>query len=156
MSTSSAPTSVAPHESDTRPPYRVIAVLAASFLIIVAYWTLWYTARGSVASNSTGAYTSFEDAFPEADAWLALCVAAAAWSLATRRQAALFWLLAGGGAGIYLFGMDDLYDIEHRIWWTSGAPGWFELALNVAELAIGVGILAWTWRHRDALFTPAR
>lgn len=47
--------------------------------------------------------------------------------------------------------MDDLYDIEHRIWWTSGAPGWVELALNVAELLAGTWILAWTWRHRADL-----
>lgn len=86
-----------------RPPYGIITLLTVLFLVIVAYWVLWYTARGAVASNSTPAYTAFEDAFPEADAWLATCTAAAAWALATRRQAAVFWLLAGGGAGLYLF-----------------------------------------------------
>jgi hypothetical protein len=138
--------------SDSRPPYGVVAVLGATFLIIVAYWVLWYADRGAVASNSTAVYTAFENSFPVADAWLAVCVAAAGWALVTRRQAALFWLLAGGGAGIYLFSMDGLYDIQHRVWWTSGAAGWVELGINVTTLSVSVWILRWTWRHRAGLY----
>jgi hypothetical protein len=141
--------------TDSRPPYGVIAVLTSAFLIIVTYWALWYADRGAVASASTAVYTAFENSFTAADAWLAACIAAGGWCLATRRQAALFWLLAGGGAGVYLFGMDGLYDIQHRVWWTSGAPGWVELGLNVATLSVSVGILGWTWRHRAALYSPA-
>ncbi|MGW4242435.1 hypothetical protein [Nocardia sp. NPDC004722] len=130
---------------------RVLVVLAASLLILTAYWVLWFSARGAVASNDRPAYIEFENAFPLADAWLALCVIAAAVALLKRHPTALLWLLAGGGSAIYLFCMDALYDLEHAIWWRSGAGGFIELGINVITLAVGVGLLRWTWRRRAAL-----
>ncbi|MFJ9370310.1 hypothetical protein ACIRRA_38635 [Nocardia sp. NPDC101769] len=129
---------------------RVLMVLAASLLILIAYWVLWFTARGAVASNERPAYIEFENAFPLADAWLAVCVIAAAIALIKRHATALLWLLAGGGSAIYLFCLDALYDLENGIWWRSGTGGLIELAINVITLAVGVGLLRWTWRRRAA------
>ena len=91
-------------------------------------------------------------AFPLADGWLALCLVAASFCLLTARRAALFWLLAGGGAGIYLFCMDVLYDLEHGVW-GKGANGVVELAINVVTLALSVFVLRWAWVRRDALLS---
>jgi hypothetical protein len=130
---------------------RVIALLLGSAVIMVTYWLLWFAARGVVASNHRSAYYEFENAFPLADGWITFCLLAAAWSLWHRRAAALLWLLAGGGAGVYLFGMDVLYDIERGIWWRSGAGGVIEAAINVLTLAVSVGLLRWAWTRRASL-----
>jgi hypothetical protein len=125
-------------------------LLAAAALLIAAYWLGWLVHRSLVASETGAAYTQFEDAFPLADGWLALCLGAAAFCLWTARRAAIFWLLAGGGAGIYLFCMDVLYDLQHGVW-GKGANGAMELVINVVTLALSVFVLWWTWVRRDAL-----
>ena len=126
---------------------RVIVLLLIVAAIVVAYWALWFGHRSLVASETSPAYQQFEDAFPMADGWLVLCLLGAAWSLKTRRDSALGWLLAGGGAGLYLFSMDVLYDAEHGIW-TKGGNGVIEATINVATLVISLGMLRWTWRRR--------
>jgi len=102
-------------------------VLLAVALLVAAYWLAH---RSLVASD-----TRFEDAFPLADAWLALCLVAASFCLMTARRAALFWLLAGGGAGLYLFAMD----LQHGIW-GKGGNGLVELAINRSLF-----VLHWAW-----------
>jgi hypothetical protein len=129
-------------------------VLVAIVLLTVAYWTAWYADRPLVASNTRSAYYEFENAFPLADGWLALCCVAAVEGLARWRARTLLWLLLAGGAGIYLFCMDALYDVEHSIWWQSGGGGWLELGINVTTLALSIALLRWTWRRREA-FTAA-
>ena len=130
---------------------RVIVVLIAGVLLMVAYWTAWYVDRSLVASNSRPAYYEFENAFPLADGWLAVALAAAAWTLRQQSPLALFWLLAGGGGGLYLFGMDVLYDLENGIWWKSGAGGVIELAINVITLVVSLWLLRWAWHRREPL-----
>jgi hypothetical protein len=127
-------------------------LLLAAALLIAAYWLAWLAHRSLVASETGAAYTQFEDAFPLADGWLALCLVAAAYCLVTARRAALFWLLAGGGAGIYLFAMDVLYDLQHGIW-GKGANGVTELVINLVTLALSLFVLRWAWVRRDALLS---
>ena len=126
-------------------------MLLVSSVIMISYWVLWFAARSTVASNHRSAYYEFENAFPLADGWITVCLLAAAIALRAQRPTALLWLLAGGGAGIYLFGMDVLYDVENGVWWRSGAGGVIELAINVLTLAISVGLLRWAWLRRDVL-----
>jgi len=120
-------------------------VLLAVALLVAAYWLAH---RSLVASD-----TRFEDAFPLADAWLALCLVAASFCLMTARRAALFWLLAGGGAGLYLCAMDVLYDLQHGVW-GKGGNGAMELVINVVTLGLSVLVLRWTWVRREALLSP--
>src|SRR5271167_5139817 len=127
-------------------------LLLAAALLVVAYWVAWLTHRSLVASETGAAYTQFEDAFPLADGWLALCLVAASYCLWTGRRAALFWLLAGGGAGLYLFAMDVLYDLEHGVW-GKGANGVMELIINIVTLALSLFVLRWAWVRRDALLS---
>jgi len=140
---------------DERERRRVIIVLVIGVVLMVSYWTAWYADRSLVASNHRSAYYEFENAFPLADAWLTLALIGATWSLSRRSPMALFWLLVGGGAGLYLFGMDALYDVENSIWWDSGAGGVIELAINVATLTVSVWLLRWAWQHREPLLAGA-
>jgi hypothetical protein len=118
--------------------------------IMAAYWAAWFGHRSLVASETRAAYYEFENAFPAADAWVVVCLLGAAWALWRSRPAALFWLLAGGGAGVYLFCMDVLYDLEHGIWWKS-AGGAVEAVINLVTLGYSVWLLRWAWRGRAAL-----
>ena len=138
------------HPLEARSRRAMAGLLLAAALLIAGYWLAWLLHRSIVASESGAAYTQFEDAFPLADGWLALCLVAASYCLWTARRAALFWLLAGGGAGLYLFAMDVLYDLQHGVW-GKGANGVVELVINVVTLALSLFVLRWTWVRRDAL-----
>jgi hypothetical protein len=128
-------------------------VLLGASVLVVAYWVAWFAHRSLVASETTAAYQQFEDAFPLADGWLALCLVAGAHGLVTRRRTALLWLLAGGGAGLYLFGMDVLYDLQHGVW-GKGVNGLVELVINLLTLGLSLFVLRWTWVRRDDLLAP--
>jgi hypothetical protein len=137
---------------DARSRRSMATVLAVAALLILAYWIAWLAHRSLVASETTPGYTQFEDAFPLADGWLALCLVAASYCLVTARRAALFWLLAGGGAGLYLFAMDVLYDLQHGVW-GKGANGLIELVINLVTLGLSVFVLHWTWIRKEALLS---
>ena len=141
---------------EARERRRVVTTLAVVIALDIAYWTAWFADRSLVASNTRSAYYEFENAFPLADAWLAVCCAGAIVALVRRSGVALLWLLLAAGAGGYLFGMDVLYDLEHGIWWSSGAGGVVELAINVATLVLTAVLVMWTWRRRaDLLFVDS-
>jgi len=129
---------------------RVIGVLAAVIVLDVAYWVAWYADRSLVASNTRSAYYEFENAFPLADAWLAICCLGALLALRARSGLALLWLLMAAGAAVYLFGMDVLYDLEHGIWWSSGG-GVIELGINILTGGVALALLRWTWLNRAEL-----
>ena len=125
--------------------------LVAAAALLLAYWLTWYLGgRDLLASSDRPAYVEFENAFPLADAWLGACALLAAEALWRARSTALLWMLAGGGAGIYLAGMDVLYDLQHDIW-TSGGGGLIELAINVITVVASVATLRWAWRRRKIL-----
>jgi hypothetical protein len=131
---------------------RLSLAAVIALCVLVAYWVLWYTARDVVQSDSTPAYYDFENAFPLADAWLGTCVLLALVSVRRRRPMALFWLLTGGGAGVYLFGMDVLYDLEHGVY-GKGAGGIVELGINLLTLGFSAWFLRWAWARRDGLLS---
>lgn len=126
-------------------------MLVIAIVLMLAYWTAWYADRSLVASNTRSAYYEFENAFPLADGWLATCCVGALLGLRHGSPTALLWLILAGGAGIYLFCMDALYDIENSIWWSSGAGGVIELAINLITLGVSTWFLRWTWRRREPL-----
>ena len=130
---------------------RVTSILAIVIVLDVAYWVAWYADRSLVASNTRPAYYEFENAFPLADGWLAICCLGALLALRARSATALLWLLMAAGAAVYLFGMDVLYDLEKGIWWSSGAGGVIELAINLLTAGVSGWFLWWTWQHHEAL-----
>ena len=149
--------------ADPAPPrFRglLLAVLVIAFLAILAYWIVWFFVdRSALASMNTHAYYVFENAFPAADGWLAIACAASAWTVHRRRPAAVFWLVAGGSASLYLGLMDVLFDLENGVYlaprgdWGAVAT---EIAINVLALGIGAWALAFGWRHRRWFAGEAR
>ena len=134
---------------------RAIEVMLVLALALdVAYWSIWFTSRDTLASEHRAAYYEFENAFPLADLWLGLACLLALVSLLQRRPAAYFWLVCAGSAGLYLFGMDVLYDLEHGIF-AKGAGGATEAVIVLLTFAFSITLLTWTWRHRRQLLTPA-
>jgi len=120
---------------------------------MATYWTLWFTHRSLVASERAANYVAFENAFPLADALLSLAVIGAAYCLWRARGGALLFGLLAGGGGFYLFAMDVLFDLEHRIW-SKGAGGLVELAINLITVASSVALTSWLWRHRREIDPP--
>jgi hypothetical protein len=127
---------------------RIMLVVAV--VIDVAYWTIWFTHRSWIESDTTQAYVEFENAFPLADGWLALTCVLAFLALGRRSPTALLWLIAAGSAGMYLLGMDVLYDLENGIY-TEGAGGIIEAGINAITLAFSAIALRWAWSRREPL-----
>jgi len=125
-------------------------MLMVAVVILVSYWTIWFTHRDWVASDTTAAYIAFENAFPLADAWIGLTCIFAFLALGRRHPTALLWLVAAGSAGLYLFGMDVLYDLQNGIY-GKGAGGIIEAGINIITLAFSLIALRWAWTRRNAL-----
>jgi hypothetical protein len=130
----------------------VQCLLVGAIVLDVAYWSVWFTDRRLIASENSRAYYEFENAFPLADAWLGVACLMALVALARRWPSALFWLLCAGSAGVYLFCMDLLYDLENDIF-ASGSGGVVEAAIVAVTLLFSVTVLTWSWRHRGDLLS---
>jgi hypothetical protein len=130
------------------------AMLVVAILLDIAYWTLWFAQRDWIASEKRQAYDEFENAFPLADLWLGVACLLALVTLRARRPSALLWLLCAGSAGLYLFGMDFLYDVENGIF-AKGAGGASEAVIVALTLVFSVTVLRWSWAHRGALLSAA-
>ena len=129
-------------------------LLVGAVLVDGAYWAIWFTQREWLASERTRSYYAFENAFPLADAWLGIAALVALVMLRRRRPSALFWLVCAGSAGLYLFFMDVLYDVQHGIF-RRGSAGALEALVVALTLLFSVTILAWSWRHRGQLLSPS-
>jgi hypothetical protein len=128
----------------------VLTGLVIALVLDVAYWAIWFTDRDVLASSHRQAYYEFENAFPLADLWLGIACVGALVCLMRRTPMALFWILCAGSAGLYLFGMDFLYDVEHGIF-TSGAGGVVEAVIVTLTLAFSLLALRFGWSRRDEL-----
>jgi hypothetical protein len=130
----------------------VEAMLAVAVVIDVAYWVTWFSQRDWIASEKRQAYYDFENAFPLADLWLGVACVLALVTLRRRQESALFWLLCAGSAGLYLFAMDFLYDVENGIF-GKGSGGAVEAVIVLLEVVFAVTVLTWSWRHRGELLS---
>jgi hypothetical protein len=129
-----------------------LGLVLAAFVALIAYWVIWFFVnRAWLASLDTPAYFVFENAFPAADGWLAVCCGAGAWALWKRRASALFWLIAGGSSSLYLGLMDVLFDLENGVYAAPkgdlGTVG-TEIAINLYALGVGAWALWFGWRNR--------
>ncbi len=132
----------------------VIAVLVVATVLVIGFWVVWFFVdRSLLAMETRSAYIEHEQSFVLADGWLALCTAAAALALWKRRASAFFWLVAGGGAGLFLGSMDALYDVSRGDWFSSGGAGYTELGIVVLTYGLSIGLLAWAWRQRRGLLS---
>ena len=128
---------------------RLIEVmLVVAIVLDITYWSLWFGNRDWIASEHSHAYYEFENAFPLADLWLGVACVLALVTLRARRPSALLWLVCAGSAGLYLFGMDFLYDVEHGIF-AKGAGGVIEACIVAVTLVFSLTLLWLAWTRRD-------
>jgi hypothetical protein len=123
----------------------VMGMLMVAIALDIVYWVLWFSDRSAIASETTSAYYQFEDAFPLADGWLGIACVVALIALWRGSAAAPFWCTAAGAAGLYLFGMDFLYDVEHGIF-AKGGGGAFEAVIVALTLIFSITLLTYAWR----------
>lgn len=131
----------------------VVGIMVFAAVITVAYWVIWFGIdRNILASSQAPAYFTFENAFPAADAWLAITLALGALGLARRRPWGLLSTLLAGGAGVYLGCMDVLFDLENGIYLipqgADPSPVIIEIIINVLTFALSAVILVYVWRNR--------
>jgi hypothetical protein len=128
----------------------MIGLLWFGSVATVAYWVIWFLVdRSWLATADTASYYAFENAFPLADAWMAVTGALAAIALTRRQPSALLWMLLAGSATLFLAGMDILFDLENGIY-VHGDPGnvAVELLINVGCLAGGAAVIRFAWTYR--------
>jgi len=123
-------------------------MFAIAIVIDVAYWAIWFTERDWLASEHREAYYQFENAFPLADAWLGIACVLAFVTLWREQRAATFWTACAGSAGLYLFGMDLLYDLEHGIF-AKGGGGVVEAGIVALTLVFSLTALRYAWTRWD-------
>jgi len=131
------------------PGRRIIAgMLIFAAIIIVAYWVIWFINRDILASAHTFQYYTFENAFPAADAWLALSALIAATGLIRKQRWGLFWTIIATGSGFYLGCMDVLFDMENGIYAFKGDPSTtiVEIIINILTFGLAITGLVWAWR----------
>lgn len=129
-------------------------LLVGAIVLDVAYWSIWFTDRDLLASEHRAAYYEFENVFPLADLWLGAACLLALLALRAGRPSALFWLIAAGSSGLYLFGMDLLYDLEHGIF-AKGSGGVVEAGIVAVTLVFSVTVLRFAWGSREELLHAA-
>jgi hypothetical protein len=122
-------------------------------LLTVSYWVIWFAGgRDLLASAHTPEYFAFENAFPAADGWLALCALISGIQLLRGSSSAIYWLFLTAGCGLYLGLMDVLFDLENGIYLlpTGGDPVavGIEIAINVLTFTLVFVSLWWAWRNR--------
>jgi hypothetical protein len=133
---------------------RLIRFMFVPIALLVAYWIAWYADRPLIASDHSVVYVAFEQSFPLADAWLLSAMFISVVQLRRRRPRALLWLIVTGGAGVYLFALDVLYDLEHGVY-ASRQGGVIELVINVLTVTLSVALLRFAWRFRADLLRRA-
>jgi hypothetical protein len=123
------------------------ALLILGAVITLAYWVNYFLA-GDVRVLSDTWYTSFEDAFPVADGWMALCMAIAGIGLWRGTRNGALWGLMAGSALLYLAAMDITFNVEHGLYALLPRSGAMltEAWINATSLGLGIATLAMSWR----------
>jgi hypothetical protein len=135
----------------------VVALLVLATVLVAGYWIVWFLVdRSILATETRPAYFEHEQSFVLADSWLGICTLLAAGTLWRRHPSALFWLIAGGGAGLFLGSMDALYDISRNDWFGAGSSGYIELGIVIITWLLSIGLMAWAWRNRAAILSSRK
>jgi protein-S-isoprenylcysteine O-methyltransferase Ste14 len=82
---------------------------------------------------------------------MGLCAVLAAAGIARRRPWGLLFGLMTGGCLVYLGCLDVLFNVNAGNYGIASAPMGAEIVINAGSFAIGAVLIAWCWRHREAL-----
>ena len=122
-----------------------IALLWLSVAGIAAYWLTFFSNVST--ANWDRRYVVFEQAFPPADAMLALSAAAAAIALHRRSGGAVTWGLFAAGQFCFLGLLGAAYNLQQG-GYDSSLAMLAELWVNAFCLAIAAWLVAFLGRHR--------
>ncbi|WP_394826648.1 hypothetical protein [Pendulispora albinea] len=131
----------------------MVALMLFGAVAMIVYWGIWFFGdRSILATQSTDAYSIFENAFPLADAWLGATSLLASIALIRQRPVGLLWTLLAASAAIYLGCMDVLYNLENGVY-RGGDAGAVatEVAINVFSFGTGIYGIVFAWRGRAFL-----
>ena len=133
---------------------RLLAgIMDLAAAVTVGYWADYFT-KGRVRSSDDPAYVAFENAFPLADGYLALCLAAGARALRRQRPSAVAWGIAAGSAMVYLAAMDTLYNLENGKYTDRSPEMAVEALINAVTWTLGPLLIRRSWRSRTRLAPP--
>lgn len=127
------------------------ALLVLGAVVTLAYWTNYFIA-GDVRVLPEYWYTAFEDSFPIADGWMALCMLVAGVGLwRGALYGTLFGLMAGSEL-LYLAALDITFNSEHGLYamFPKSGPMLTEACINASSLGLGVATLIMCWRRAAA------
>ncbi len=130
------------------PRMRMLAVLLLlGAVFIVAYW-LNYFFVGTVNVVPDYWYSAYQDSFPVADGWMALCMLLAGIGLWRGKWAGVLFGLMAGSALIFLATMDIAFNIEHGLYTLLSKSGAMvtEVWINASTLGFGIATLVICWR----------
>jgi hypothetical protein len=129
-------------------------VHAALMLVVaagtLAYWLAYFLA-GAVQTADDPVYTSFENAFPLADGYMATAYVVAAQLLLRGRVLAVPVGIAAGSAMVFLGGMDTLFNLEHAKYAAMTPEMAVETVINVTCFVVGPWTMVRLWRIRGRL-----
>jgi hypothetical protein len=148
-------TASAPAVSSPRGRKTLAWIFIVVTAVTVMYWTTWFVIPGgrdalAVLPNDH-TYITFENTFPVADGWMALCALLASIQFFRGKASAIPWTFMGSSAGMYLGAMDISYDIQNGIYTLlqqNFGSVVTEMIINIATVTISVGSMIWAWKNR--------
>lgn len=134
---------------------RIISgLLFFAFAATLVYWIVFYT-TGETQVRQDPVYLAFENSFPVADTWMALCALLGAIGLWNRKPwGFLFGLLAASSA-IFLGLMDLTFNLNEGIYAIPGLETTIEVLINLLTLGLGPVVIVYLWtQRRDFICSP--
>lgn len=125
----------------------VIAALIITFVATLAYWLLYFTS-GDVQVRQDEVYLAFENAFPVADAWMAICALLGAIGLLRKQAWGFLFALLAGSSMIFLGLMDVTFNLNQGIYALGGIETAIEVVINLFCLVVSPLIIIYLWKYR--------
>jgi len=125
----------------------IIAALSITFIATLAYWLIYFTS-GEVQVRQDEVYLAFENAFPMADAWMAICALVGAIGLFKKQAWGFLFGLLAGSSMIFLGLMDVTFNLNQDIYTHGGIETAIEVLINLFCLIIGPLIIIYLWKNQ--------
>lgn len=131
----------------------VMGIGIFGFVILTAYWIIWFIAPRLMQSRTPDAadytiYAAFEQALPLADFYVAITALIGVIGLFKMRPWGFLSMLLGSGGLIFLGLIDLLYDLEHKMFIPLNAESTMELVIVILTFILGPIIVILLWKHR--------
>ena len=126
------------------------ALMRVAAVGTIAYWVAYFWFGAGQTGDDPG-YVAFENAFPLADAYMAVAYLVAAHLLVRGRVAAVAVGIAAGSAMVFLGLMDTLFNLQHGQYAIRTPEMATEIAINVVCLVFGPWTMVRLWSARRRL-----